>query len=68
MTTYFLSWIPRIQDWVKLNVDGSMLTHLNAIAGGGVFRDYKKDWLGGFALNKGIGSVVDAELWGIFIE
>ncbi|KAK2665244.1 hypothetical protein Ddye_003818 [Dipteronia dyeriana] len=43
-----------------------MLTRLNAIAIGGVFRYYKKDWLGGFALNIGIGSVVEAELWGIF--
>ncbi|KAK2656616.1 hypothetical protein Ddye_009668 [Dipteronia dyeriana] len=66
MTTYFLSWIPPSQDWVKLNVNGNMLTHSNVIVAGGVFRDCKKDWLGGFALNKGIGSVVEAELWGIF--
>ncbi|KAK3220790.1 hypothetical protein Dsin_014760 [Dipteronia sinensis] len=26
-----------------------------------------KEWLGGFALNRGVGSVIDAELWGIFV-
>ena len=35
------------------------------ISAGGVVRDHMKKWLVGFALNKGIGNVLEAELWGI---
>ncbi|KAK2661945.1 hypothetical protein Ddye_000519 [Dipteronia dyeriana] len=33
---------------------------------GEAIRDHNKNWLGGFSLNKGVGSVIEAELWGIF--
>ncbi|KAL5789407.1 hypothetical protein ACOSQ2_004295 [Xanthoceras sorbifolium] len=36
------------------------------ISSGGVIRDAKKNWLGGFAVNKGRGSVLKDEIWGIF--
>lgn len=64
--TCFFVWNLHAQDWVKLNVDGSRNPLLESIAIGGVIRDHKKSWLGGFALNKGTGSVIEAELWGIF--
>ncbi|KAK3211449.1 hypothetical protein Dsin_016155 [Dipteronia sinensis] len=37
-----------------------------SIFAGGVIRDNTMNWLVGFALNKGLGSVIEAELWGIF--
>ena len=64
--TCLLVWNPPAQEWVKLNVDGSMNPDSGSIAAGGVFRDHKKNWLGGFALNKGVGSAIEAEVWGIF--
>ncbi|KAK2654289.1 hypothetical protein Ddye_014145 [Dipteronia dyeriana] len=42
-----------------------MNPNLGTIAAGGVVRDHKKNWMVGFALNKGTGSVLEAELWGI---
>ncbi|KAK1568870.1 hypothetical protein Q3G72_029974 [Acer saccharum] len=64
--TCLLLWNPPSLDWVKLNVDGSMDPDSGSIAAGGVIRDHKKNWLGGFTLNKGMGSVIEVELWGIF--
>ncbi|KAK3212577.1 hypothetical protein Dsin_017283 [Dipteronia sinensis] len=62
LKTCLLSWKPLSQDWVKLNVDGSMSPGLGCIVGGGVMRDPQKNWLGGFAPNKGLGSVIEVEL------
>ncbi|KAK2658657.1 hypothetical protein Ddye_005190 [Dipteronia dyeriana] len=65
MKSCMISWkLPDI-DWVKLNIDGSMIRRRGSISAGGVVRDQKKNWLIGFALNKGSGSVQEAELWGI---
>ncbi|KAL5775782.1 hypothetical protein ACOSP7_013339 [Xanthoceras sorbifolium] len=36
------------------------------ISSGGLLRDFQKNWLGGLAVNKGRGSVLEAELWDIF--
>ncbi|KAL5738336.1 hypothetical protein ACOSP7_031097 [Xanthoceras sorbifolium] len=58
---------PKIQCflcWVKLNVNGSR-NSLGCIAGGGVIRDSNGQWIGGFISNKGIGNVLEAELWGM---
>ncbi|KAL5777486.1 hypothetical protein ACOSP7_010412 [Xanthoceras sorbifolium] len=61
----FSSWVPPLEGWVKLNTDGSYKSGNSAIAAGGIFRDFKKNWLGGYALNKGTGCILEAELWGI---
>ncbi|KAL5780992.1 hypothetical protein ACOSP7_006021 [Xanthoceras sorbifolium] len=60
----FISWCPPPSCWVKLNVDGSR-NSLGCIAGGGVIRDSNGQWIGGFISNKGIGNVLEAELWGM---
>ncbi|KAK2658420.1 hypothetical protein Ddye_004953 [Dipteronia dyeriana] len=65
LRTSLLSWKAPPHEWVKLNVDGSMHVGSRAIAAGGVIRDSQKNWLGGSALNKGMGSVIEAGLWGI---
>ncbi|KAK3221065.1 hypothetical protein Dsin_015035 [Dipteronia sinensis] len=64
--TCFISWNPLPHDWIKLNVDSSMRPELGSIAAGGVFRDDIYNWLSGFAMNKGVGSALEAEMWGIF--
>ena len=52
--------------WVKLNVDGSRKSEMDAISAGGVIRSDSKNWLAGFALNKGSGIVIEAEMWGVY--
>ncbi|KAL5818299.1 hypothetical protein ACOSQ4_022141 [Xanthoceras sorbifolium] len=59
-------WIPPQQGWFKLNIDGSRETAEGNIAAGGIIRDDAKNWVLGFALNRGKGSIMDAELWGIY--
>ncbi|KAK3193441.1 hypothetical protein Dsin_024751 [Dipteronia sinensis] len=61
----YIAWSPPLEGWVKLNVDGSLNPNSGSIAAGGVIRDHKKNWLCGFAVKRGIGSVVEAELWGL---
>ncbi|KAK4847868.1 hypothetical protein QYF36_006700 [Acer negundo] len=59
------AWSPPSLDWIKINVDGSMNPVEGSIAACGIIKDYKRKWFGGFALNKGMGNVIEAELWGI---
>ncbi|KAL5734766.1 hypothetical protein ACOSP7_032627 [Xanthoceras sorbifolium] len=59
-----VTWCPPPQSWVKLNVDGSR-NSLGCIAAGGVIRDNLGQWLGGFTANKGSGSVLEEEVWGM---
>ncbi|KAK0606978.1 hypothetical protein LWI29_007229 [Acer saccharum] len=65
MKNCLVSWSPPAIDWIKVNVDGSQTPNLGNIAAGGVVRYHRKLWMVGFALNKGTGSVLKAELWGI---
>ncbi|CAL8992017.1 unnamed protein product, partial [Prunus brigantina] len=37
------------------------------IAAGGVLRDSSGQWMRGFAVNLGVGQVLEAELWGIYL-
>lgn len=57
-----LAWdFPR-HGWVKLNVDGSRRISFGNVGAGGVLRNSSGDWIGGFAVNLGIGNILDAEL------
>ncbi|KAK3205344.1 hypothetical protein Dsin_019390 [Dipteronia sinensis] len=38
---------------------------LGSITAGGVLSDHSKSWLGGFVLNRGYGSAIEAEFWGL---
>ncbi|KAL5837776.1 hypothetical protein ACOSQ3_014945 [Xanthoceras sorbifolium] len=58
-------WSPPPCDWVKVNVDGSRMCDTGVISAGGVIRNSEKVWLSGFAVKKGVGSVLCAEFWGI---
>ncbi|KAK2635586.1 hypothetical protein Ddye_030378 [Dipteronia dyeriana] len=59
-------WVPPSEGLVKLNVGGSCDGDLGTITAGGVVRNHLKEWLRGFILNKGIRSVLEAELWSMF--
>ena len=61
-----VAWLPPGDDWVKLNTDGSRDGNMDTIAAGGVLRNNRKMWLQGFSLRKGSGSVLEAELWGMY--
>ncbi|KAI5333774.1 hypothetical protein L3X38_023906 [Prunus dulcis] len=40
---------------------------MDAFAAGGVLRDSSGQWMRGFAVNLGVGQVLEAELWGIYL-
>ncbi|CAL2225464.1 unnamed protein product [Prunus armeniaca] len=48
----------------KLNIDGSRKGGTGCIGVGSIIRNSLGDWMGGFAVNLGIGQTMDAELWG----
>lgn len=50
----------------KLNVVGSWESGSRCIGGGGVIRNEKGEWLGGFAENLGTGKVIEAKLWALY--
>ncbi|KAK2655069.1 hypothetical protein Ddye_008121 [Dipteronia dyeriana] len=58
MKSCCVSWSPPSPDWVKLNVDGSMMPESEAIFVGGVVRGHRKSWMVGFSLNKSMGSIL----------
>ncbi|KAK3218139.1 hypothetical protein Dsin_012109 [Dipteronia sinensis] len=60
-----IGWSPPSVGWVKLNVDGGCNINSGTISSSGVLRDHSKNWLKGFALNRGAGSALEVELWGL---
>ncbi|GLT67581.1 hypothetical protein SLA2020_398770 [Shorea laevis] len=60
-----ITWIPPQPEWFKLNSDGSSNHTCTKAGAGGVIRDQKGNWIGGFAKNLGFATNNDAELWGV---
>ncbi|KAH7557063.1 hypothetical protein JRO89_XS11G0039800 [Xanthoceras sorbifolium] len=61
---------PRVQTflWALLHNEiftNNFMAGNSTIAAGGVFRDFEKNWLGRYAMNKDSGCIIEAELWGI---
>ncbi|KAF7821148.1 ribonuclease H [Senna tora] len=56
---------PPMKGWHKVNVDGSLIDSTKSIACGGVIRDHRGTWLGGFLKNIGKGDILLAETCGI---
>ncbi|CAL8991959.1 unnamed protein product [Prunus brigantina] len=50
----------------KVNTDGSRINSSCLIGAGGLLRDSCGNWIKGFSANLGYGSIIEAELWGIF--
>ncbi|XP_021826059.1 uncharacterized protein LOC110766949 [Prunus avium] len=61
-----LSWNSPNPGSCKINSDGSRNNTTGHIGAAGVLRDTNGGWLKGYSVNLGIGSVLEAELWGIF--
>ena len=62
-----LHWIAPTYGVCKINTDGSRKSASGFICGaGGLLRDNYGAWIKGFSVNLGVGSVLEAELWGIF--
>ncbi|KAF7802879.1 ribonuclease H [Senna tora] len=58
-------WQAPEEGWQKINVDASKWESNNNICCGGVIRDCEGKWISGFAKNLGVGSVFQAEIWGV---
>ncbi|KAK3219833.1 hypothetical protein Dsin_013803 [Dipteronia sinensis] len=61
-----VAWKPLCVGCVKLNVDGGCNVDSGAIYAWGVIRDHLRNWVRGFVLNMGAGTVFKAEFWGLF--
>ncbi|KAJ1410078.1 Ribonuclease H domain [Sesbania bispinosa] len=56
-------WSPPQHDWMKWNLDGSVVGQSRRSASGGVLRDGSGRWISGFTRNVGRSSVTLVELW-----
>ncbi|VVA35374.1 PREDICTED: ribonuclease [Prunus dulcis] len=61
-----LHWMAPLPGVCKVNTDGSRINSSGLIGAGGLLRDSCGNWIKGFSVNLGYGSVIEAELWGIF--
>ncbi|CAN1137163.1 Putative ribonuclease H protein At1g65750, partial [Linum perenne] len=60
-----IGWRPADEGWCTLNSDGSLFTHPNRAAAGGLIRDHEGRLISAFAANLGVCSIMRAELRGI---
>ncbi|KAH1066186.1 hypothetical protein J1N35_031173 [Gossypium stocksii] len=58
-----ISWSPPPLGWLKVNSHGALEVETAMATSGGAIRDYRGQWLVGFARNIGYATVTDAELW-----
>ncbi|KAK5831281.1 hypothetical protein GOBAR_AA20101 [Gossypium barbadense] len=58
-----ISWSPPPLGWLKVNSNGALEVETAMATSGGAIRDYRGQWLVGFARNIGHATVTDAELW-----
>ncbi|CAL2238143.1 unnamed protein product [Prunus armeniaca] len=64
----YLHWQAPLPGRCKVNSDGSRKHALGYIGARGLLRDHAGNWIKGFYVNLGVGSVIEVELWGIFWE
>ncbi|KAL4311250.1 hypothetical protein GQ457_01G038400 [Hibiscus cannabinus] len=60
-------WQEPEPDWICLNVDAAVSPKSSSGSIGGVFRNHTGSWILGFQKQIGIVSILQAELWAIFI-
>ncbi|KAL6276567.1 hypothetical protein ACE6H2_020168 [Prunus campanulata] len=65
-TVTHLHWQAPLLGTCKVNTDGGRNNTTGMIGAGGLLRDADGAWLKGFTGNLGVGSILEAELWGIF--
>ncbi|PRQ39591.1 hypothetical protein RchiOBHm_Chr4g0426941 [Rosa chinensis] len=61
-----LHWEKPARNNFKLNVDGSR-SYAGVIGAGGLIRNSSGVWIKGFSHSMGVGEIVEAEAWGLFI-
>ncbi|CAI0389172.1 unnamed protein product [Linum tenue] len=61
----FINWQKPPPGWVALNSDGSVVLASGSASAGGVIRDSSGQFMKGFSVNLGGGSITHAELSGI---
>jgi ribonuclease HI len=60
-------WSPPLHGWLKCNTDGTSLGNPGPAACGGVFRNHRGEFLGGFEKNLGIANSLVAEIMGAIL-
>lgn len=60
-----MKWHKLDDGWFKLNTDATRSRRFGKIEAGGLIRDHRGEWMGGFACNLGRGDIMLAELWGV---
>ncbi|CAN1790174.1 Putative ribonuclease H protein At1g65750 [Linum perenne] len=63
--TQLIGWRPGGEGWFTLNSDGSLYSHNNRAAAGGLIRDCEGKFISSYAVNLGTCSIMRAELRGI---
>ena len=57
-----MGWEPPSAEWVALNTNSASKNNPVPVGGGGAFRGWHGEWLGGFAERMGVCSLVMVEL------
>ncbi|PRQ40559.1 putative ribonuclease H-like domain-containing protein [Rosa chinensis] len=61
-----LQWMKPAANNFKLNMDGSR-SYAGVIGAGGLIRNSSGVWIKGFTHSMGVGEIVEAEAWGLYI-
>lgn len=65
-TQIFIHWQPPPLGWFKINTDGSLSSLNNSAGASSVIRDSASKWVRGYSRKLKGGSVLLAELWGVY--
>ena len=60
-----VGWKPPPIGFFKLNIDGSTRSNPGMAGAGGLIRDHRGSWIGGFSRDIGFAHSLAAELWGL---
>ena len=61
---FSIGWKPPPFGFYKLNTNGLAKSNPGVAGAGGLIRDYRGNWIGGFSRNIGFTHSLAAELWG----
>ncbi|RYR40563.1 hypothetical protein Ahy_A09g046310 [Arachis hypogaea] len=62
---HLIAWVPPLEHYTKLNVDGSNFKNVNGVACGGIHRNYLGRLIKSFSCNLKSCTIIHVELWGI---
>ncbi|KAL4345230.1 hypothetical protein AHAS_Ahas11G0257600 [Arachis hypogaea] len=60
-----IRWMPPTQEWMTLNIDGTVQGSKEKVGCGRLLRNERGKWVAGFSFNIGRCTAYMAELWGI---